>query len=85
MMAFHLPVRLTMFPKNADDSSSPPIMGIVSRPDWVGVAPRASCMYWLRNTEVPNMATPIEMLAMTESVKVRFLNSCERDDRLRRP
>ena len=41
--------------------STPAIIGIVRRPDSVGVAPRASCMYWLRNTAVPNMATPTEI------------------------
>ena len=40
----------------------------------MGVAPRASCMYWARNTEVPNIETPTEMLATTASVNVRFLN-----------
>jgi hypothetical protein len=30
-------------------------------------------MYWLRKTAVPNIATPTEIEAITESVKVRFL------------
>jgi len=45
-MAFHFPVRPIRLPKTVDAMSSPPIMGMVSGPDWVGVAPRASCMYW---------------------------------------
>ncbi len=45
------------------------------RPAWVGVAPRASCMYWLRKTDAPNIAIPVAMDATTASVKVRFLNS----------
>ena len=47
--------------------SRPAIIGMVSRPDSVGVLPRASCMYWLRKTEVPNIATPTETLAMIAS------------------
>ncbi len=31
-------------------------------------------MYWLRNTDVPNIAMPIEIDAMTASVKVRLRN-----------
>ena len=45
------------------------------RPASVGVAPRAICMYWLRKTDVPNIATPVAIEAMTARVKVRFLNS----------
>ena len=74
MKAFHLPNRLIRLPTIVDDSSRPTIIGRVSRPDSVGVAPRASCMYWPRKTDVPNIATPTEMEAMTASVKVRFLN-----------
>ena len=55
-------------------TSRPAIIGMVIRPDWVALAPRASCMYWARNTEVPNIDTPTEIEAMTERVKVRFLN-----------
>ena len=33
-------------------------------------------MYWLRNTEVPNRATPTAMLATTARTSVRFLNRC---------
>ncbi len=54
--------------------SNPAIIGMVISPDWVALAPRASCMYWARNTEVPNIDTPTEIEAMTERVKVRFLN-----------
>src|SRR6478736_803901 len=53
----------------------PMIIGIVMRPDSVGVAPRASWKYWARNTEVANIETPIAIDAMTESVKVRLRNS----------
>ena len=74
MKPFHLPRRLTRAPITVEEISTPAIIGMVSRPDSVGVAPRASCMYWLRNTAVPNMATPTEIDAMTESVNVRFLN-----------
>ena len=45
------------------------------RPASVGVAPRASCMYWLRNTEAPNIAMPVAIDAMTASVNVRLRNS----------
>ena len=44
------------------------------RPASVGVAPRASCMYWLRKTEAPNIAMPVAIDAITESVKVRLRN-----------
>ncbi len=74
MKPFHLPRRLTRAPITVEEMSTPAIIGMVSRPDSVGVAPRASCMYWLRNTAVPNIATPTEIDAITESVKVRFLN-----------
>src|SRR6218665_2085326 len=51
------------------------IIGMVIRPDSVGVAPRASWKYWARNTEVANIDTPIAIEAMTERVKVRLRNS----------
>ena len=44
-------------------------------PASVGVAPRASCMYWPRKTDAPNIAMPVAIDAMTARVKVRFLNS----------
>ena len=45
------------------------------RPASVGVAPRASCMYWLRNTDAPNIAMPVAIEAMTDRVKVRLRKS----------
>ncbi len=63
-------------PEIVDETSRPTIIGMVSRPDWVGVLPRASCMYWLRNTDVPNRATPTAMLATTDRTSVRFRNRC---------
>ncbi len=41
----------------------------------MGVAPRASCMYWLRKTDAPNIAMPVAMEATTARVKVRLRNS----------
>ncbi len=57
------------------ETRRPTTIGIVSRPDSVGDLPRAICMYWLRNTEVPNSATPTAMLAITASTSERFSNS----------
>lgn len=54
----------------------PTIIGIVRRPDSVGVLPRATCMYWLRNTAVPNIATPTATEATTARTNVRFLKRC---------
>ena len=51
------------------------IIGMVMRPDSVGVAPRASWKYWARNTEVTNIETPTAIEAMTDSVNVRLANS----------
>ena len=42
---FQRPKRVMSAPTPIDDSSRPAIIGIVMRPAWVGVAPRASCMY----------------------------------------
>ncbi len=72
---FHWPKRVMSAPTPMDDSRRPAIIGIVMRPASVGVAPRASCMYWLRKTDAPNIAMPVAMDAMTESVKVRLRNS----------
>ena len=44
------------------------------RPASVGVAPRAICMYWLRNTDAPNIAMPVAIEAITARVKVRLRN-----------
>ena len=62
-------------PTPIEASSSPAIIGIVMRPASVGVAPRASCMNWLRNTDAPNIAMPVAIDAITASVKVRLRNS----------
>src|SRR5690606_4210827 len=51
------------------------IIGMVMRPDSVGVAPRAIWKYWARKTDVANIETPIAIEAMTESVKVRLRKS----------
>lgn len=75
MNALYLPVREMIAPEIVDDSSTPAIIGIVMRPDSVGVLPRASCMYWLRNTDVPNIAMPTATLATTDSTSVRLRNS----------
>ena len=53
----------------------PMIIGMVMRPDSVGVAPRASWKYCARNTDVANIETPMAIEAMTDRVKVRFRNS----------
>ena len=45
---FHTPVRVMRPPITVEDTSRPRIIGMVMRPTWVGVAPRASCMYWAR-------------------------------------
>ena len=42
-------------------------------------------MYWLRNTAVPNMATPTEIEAMTDEREGAVLEQAERDDRLLDP
>ena len=61
-------------PTPIEESSRPAIIGIVMRPASVGVAPRASCMYWLRNTDAPNIAMPVAIEAITARVKVRLRN-----------
>src|SRR5690606_20900690 len=61
-------------PMIIDDSSRPAIIGMVMTPAIVGVAPRDSCMYWLRNTDEPNIARPVAIEAITESVKVLLRN-----------
>ena len=82
MKPFHLPRRLTRAPITVEEMSTPAIIGMVSRPDSVGVAPRASCMYWLRNTAVPNIATPTEIDAIDREREGAVLEQAERDDRL---
>ena len=72
--AFQRPNLLISAPMPMEAAICPTTIGRVSRPDSVGFAPRASCMYWARKTLVPNMATPTERLAMTARVKVRLLN-----------
>ena len=67
-----MPYFVTRAPTPIDESRRPPIIGIVMRPASVGVAPRASCMYWLRKTDAPNIAMPVAIEAMTDSVKVRL-------------
>lgn len=63
-------------PIRVDATNVPTIIGMVSRPDSVAVLPRATCMYWLRKTAVPNIATPTATLARTARTNVRFLNRC---------
>ena len=57
-------------PTTMDARSSPAIIGMVMTPASVGVAPRAICMYWLRKTEVPNIARPVAIEAIVARVKV---------------
>ncbi len=60
------------WPVAIEDVSWPRISGMVSRPETVGEYPRAICMYWLRNTVVPNSTTPTAALAMIARVTVRL-------------
>ena len=79
------PVRLTTWPMPIDAASSPITIGSVSRPDAVGVWPRPSCMYWLRKTEVPNIADAHAALAITDSTSGAAGEQVRRQDRLGRP
>ena len=81
---FHLPKRVMSAPTPIDDSSRPAIIGIVMRPASVGVAPRASCMYWLRKTDAPNIAMPVAIDAMTDEREGAVAEQRERDERLLR-
>ena len=50
-------------PDRVEAANMPTTIGMVIRPLCVGVLPRDSCMYWLRNTCDPNSPMPIETLA----------------------
>ena len=62
-------------PDTAEEISSPPTIGMVSRPASVGEQPPEICRQWPRKTLEPNIAMPPAALATTASVVMRSRNS----------
>src|SRR5699024_8406704 len=61
-------------PETVVDTNSPKTMGRVINPAPVGLNPRESWKYWLRNTEPPNIAVPTATMPTTAADTVRLRN-----------
>ena len=72
---FHRPVRVIRIPDTVEDSSSPAIIGMVSRPASVGRVAARDLQVLAEEDRRPNIATPTATLAMMASVVVRSRKS----------
>ena len=65
------PIAVISRPETIDDSRTPAIIGMVSRPASVGLYPRPIWKYWPRKTAPPNIAMPTARLPRMASAVVR--------------
>src|SRR5699024_2025716 len=73
---FHRPYRVINWPETTDPASETSIIGATKIPAADADSPRANWKYWAKNTEAPNTAMPMTMLAATASTTVRSVAMC---------